>query len=408
MKNRRAILIAHYIGLLKRSAVFAGLASLVLASFVPASALAYGQITSRSVTLSTSKAGNTTTTYTFAFKPATTETVGAVGFSMCDQPYEVNSTCAQSAGAAGGLFTSATFSAGGSSSDFSSGFAIGTAGNCGTGQGATTVCLYDGSGKSMNAGTAETVVFNSVKNPTTANSTFYLNIFMTTVAGAATVYTAPVDFGAVAASTGNELSVSASVQEALTFCVGATVNTTGTPCSTVGSAAVSLATSGSCPIMGATYSCTGTSQMDANTNASTGYAIYYDGSTFTNPIAGHTIAAIGSTVAASSAGTEQFGLAMTGDVVNSSETTGGTAILYQGGGTNYCYATIATFCTTANGAKYAYVTGGAGNTANTEVASATGPTADNIFTTTYLGNVSATTNPGVYTATVDYICTGNF
>jgi hypothetical protein len=406
MNTNANILKTHYIGIFRKIVSWSGLIALfIMSTLIPMQASAYSQITARSTTLSTSKPGasGSGVVYTIAFKPATTETVGAVGFTMCDQPYEVNSTCAQTAGASGGILgTSAVFNSGASSADFSSGFAIGSSGNCGTGSDSKHVCIYDASGVAVTAGTAETVVFNTITNPSAANTTFYINIFITTVGGASTVYSAPVDFGATAVSTGTELNVTATVQEALTFCVGTTI-TLG--CTGVSGSTVSLGTSSPCPIMGSSYSCTGTSLMDANTNASSGYAIYYDGSTFTSSLP-YTIPAIGSTVASSTAGTEQFGLA--GTAYSGS----GTGVFYNsgsGGNTNYCFAS-GTGCpaATGNGGKYAYVTGGVGNTTNTEVALASGPTSDNLYTMTYLGNVSATTKPGIYNATVDYICTGQF
>ena len=42
------------------------------------------------------------------------------------------------------------------------------------------------------------------------------------------------------------------------------------------------------------------------------------------------------------------------------------------------------------------------------VASATGPTNTNTFTTSYIVNIGGAQAAGVYTATMTYICTANF
>jgi hypothetical protein len=394
LRSRREILRAHYARLFRKSALWVGLVSLIASMFVSLPAFAYGQITTRSVTLGTSAAA-TSTTYTFTFKPATSEpALTAVAFSLCDVPWEVTSTCAQSVGALNASLASATLvTSAPTTAPFTSGFSIGTGANCGTATSTKNICFYDATGVSVVAGTSYTIQITGVLNPSPINSTFYANMFMATTAS--TVYSAPTDFGAMAAATGQTLTVQATVQEALTFCVGVTVNTTGTACTTVGGATIPLGTSAPCPIMSYTYTCTGTSMMDANTNATNGYTISYNGSTFLNSSAAHTIPAIGSTVASSAIGTEQFGLAGT----NFQGTGSG---LFNTTGTNYCF-TNGTGCVTGNGSKYAYVTGSAQT-----FAAATGPTTDNQYTTTYVGNVSTTTNPGLYQATINYTATGSF
>lgn len=384
------------------------LTSLILLTMAPIPALAYGQMTNRYVEMSTSTGGATGVTYTINFTPATTETATALAVSICDSPWETNSTCTNS-GASAGANVGSTFPPALSSPDFQSGWSVAVGTTCGIANTASNVCFYDSSGKSITAGTNESVVFTGVTNPTAVNQTFYLNIFLSGTAG--TVYSAPVDFGAVALSTSQVITVTTTVQESLTFCVGATVNTSGTPCSSVGSGAESLSGNNpSCPVMGVTYTCTGTSQMYAATNAASGYAIYYDGSNFSS--GSYTIPSINSgspsTPVAPSQGTEQFGLAIT-DEVNFSGVAG-TGTIWQGGGgtANYCHQTVGSFCTTSNGHKFAYVTGGTGGTSNTEVASSTDPSAGNVYTVTYIGNIAATTPAGIYTATIDYVCTGKY
>jgi hypothetical protein len=180
--------------------------------------------------------------------------------------------------------------------------------------------------------------------------------------------------------TAQDLTVTASVQETLTFCIG---DTSSSGCAAPGSGAISLSTGSGCPVMSTANVCTGTAYMAASTNGSRGYSITFKGSTFTGP--SDTITEFGTPGATSSPGSKQFGLA-------------GTAVSGAGSG-----AFTATYDFGSNGSKYAFV-----NNTITTIATAAAATAENIYTVTYAGNVSNTTKPGLYSSTFNYVATGLF
>jgi hypothetical protein len=164
--------------------------------------------------------------------------------------------------------------------------------------------------------------------------------------------------------------------------VGQTV-TIATNCGTIGGAAVSLGTGTGCPVLSVANNCTGTSQFAVQTNASLGYNVSYLGTTLTGP--SDTITETGAAGVVSTIATKQFGIA-------------GTAIAGSGTG-----AWNATYNFGTNGSKYTFQ-----NATTTSLATAGGPMAENVFTVTYMANISNITKPGLYTSTFNYVCTGNF
>ena len=128
--------------------------------------------------------------------------------------------------------------------------------------------------------------------------------------------------------------------------------------------------------------------MSIDTNATKGFAITVSGSTLTN--GANTVSAIGATAAASSPGTEQFGINL---AANTSPSVGanpsGTAPIGSAAGS---YGTVN---------QFAYQSG------NT-VASASGDTSTTVFTVSYLANDSTGTEGGNYTTTLTYTATANF
>lgn len=120
--------------------------------------------------------------------------------------------------------------------------------------------------------------------------------------------------------------------------------------------------------------------FDVNTNAASGYIVTVSGSTLTDGL--KTIDAIGGTSAASSPGTEQFGIRVT-----ASGGSGAVTSPYNHA-SNYVYD---------------------GVTVPDEVASAsTGDEVTTTYSVRYLGNISSTTEAGSYQSTLTYIATGNF
>ena len=226
---------------------------------------------------------------------------------------------------------------------------------------------------------AVAVSWGNVTNPTATNTTYYLR--MTTYSDSA--WTTPIDTGTIAVSTATQIAVSASVDESLTFCTG-TSGITNSSCAGATGSSVSLGT------ITPSTSGTGTSQIGVTTNAATGYSITYNGSTLTS--GANTITAIGATAAASSVGTEQFGLNLK---ANTSPTTFGADP--SGAGS----AVPTTQYNTAN--SFAFVAGSA-----TSIVAPTSPDNFRLFTAAYMANVAGTTQPGSYTTTLTYVCTALF
>ncbi len=377
MSSRRQILVSHYSTLLRKVATWAGLVALLGTTLVASPAAALGtQMGARSVTPTTLLAANAGTSYAITFKVGTNGTIGSMQIQICDSPLE---SVACVASGTGGVNSNG---ADASAASYTS--MTGTA--CTGGTWAAAAAVTPGPGvngtarRLTNSGTAVsptnanacTLTWGGIRNPTGNNQHFYLRL--TTYSD--TAYTTEVDFGGFALMTAQNLTVTASVQEALTFCVG---DTTAADCTSTGAGAISLSTGSGCPVMSTANICTGTSQMTAYTNANTGYSITYNGTVFTGP--SDTITAAGGTAAVSTPGAKQFGLNLTKVGAGS----GAIGAQYNTAG------------------SYAFVAA-----TPTVVATAAAATATNTYTVTYGGNVDATTKPGLYSSTFNYVCTGLF
>jgi hypothetical protein len=382
-------------------------AVLVLSTFITAfrgQPVYADQIDDRTLTLSSSspedELASPTTTYTFTFSVPQSTVIESVGIEICEE-------------AAGGTCTTPT------------GFSNTT--------GAATLAsqptnLGDGSGWTIDNGTAgelrivndtnssaptgsQTIVFDEVQNPTTANQAFYGRI--TTYSD--DTWTTAIDTGTVAASTAEPIILTGTMPESLIFCTGETidVNASDVPqCSTASSGDISFN-----QLFSPEATAWATSQMAASTNASAGYAITVSGSTLMN---GATpISAIGGTASTSSTGTGQFGMNL---VDNDSDTTIGSGspnpISYYDdtnapadgdvypvpNNDNYRGQPKGAFATAT---EFAFDATASNIVAASDNLTA-GPTDSQRFTATYIVNVSGGQLAGTYTTTLTYICTPTF
>jgi hypothetical protein len=208
----------------------------------------------------------------------------------------------------------------------------------------------------------QTVSFSNVTNPSATNSTFFMRI--STFSDAA--WTTPIDTGDVATSTAGQITVTASVDETLTF--------------TLATATVALGT------LTTSSTGTGTSAMTIGTNGSTGYSIGYTGNTLTSGT--NTITAMAG--AGSTQNSSQFGI----NLMNN--TTPAVGLAVSGSGTG----TPGTGYGTANSFKF--------NTLGDTIASASLPTLTNVFTTSYIANINAVQAAGAYSTILTYTATANF
>ena len=241
-----------------------------------------------------------------------------------------------------------------------------------------------------------TYQLGNVTNPSTTNQTFYVRIstFVSTDATGA-----KTDTGTVAASTATQIIIDGIMPESLVFCTGATigVNVALVPdCATATSGAISFN-----QLFSPTDTATATSQMAASTNAGTGYAITVNGPTLTS--GSNTVTGMGvATAVAGVHGVSQFGLNLKANTTATSTIAVGTEIATASNGTNYRGQAAANYNTVD---QFKFATGDAvANSAN----GGAGGTDAQIFTVSYMVNVSGSQSAGTYTTTLTYICTPTF
>ena len=318
------------------------------------------QVTSRKIALGSSAPGGVTT-HAFNFTVPTAGNVGSIEFKYCTSAY---GTCTTPTGL---VTTAATLT----NQTGATGFTIVNATN---GDPYLTRASVN-----LPATTATSYTLSNVTNPTGVNTEYWVRItthISTDTTGGST------DDGVVAFVTTNQITVTGTMPESLVFCVG----TSGTNCTNIAGSAVNLG------IFSPTVASTGTSVMSASTNASFGYAITLAGSAMSS--GANTIAPMGTqssagAATASAVGTPQFGTNLR---LNTSPAIGADV---SGLGSGTAFGTYAT----QNQFRYF-----SGDT----VATAAGPVKDNLYTNSYVVNVSPDQAAGVYTATMTYICTATF
>ena len=170
--------------------------------------------------------------------------------------------------------------------------------------------------------------------------------------------------------TSNQISITATVPQALTFSIND--NTISFGNLTSASARYASGTAAG-----------STSEVEAHnviigTNANSGYTLTVGGTTLVSGL--NSITAIGAANTASSAGTEQFGLRMT-----ASGGSGAVVVPYAAAG-------------------FAFDTGAFPDA----IATSTGPSANTTYSARYIANITTTTEAGAYTGTVNYVATANF
>lgn len=331
-------------GLHRSFGVVAAIVALVVA-FVPVAYAA--QITSRSVTIG-SPVASATTTYVFNFTVPSGSVLQSASFTACTT---ASGACTMPPG----------FSASGSSLT-SQPTNLGDAAGWTVDTGTVGSLRLKKTGNVAAPTSSQTVSFSGVVNPSATNATFFIRI--ATFTGDDWV-TGPVDNGTVATSTAGQVTVTASVDETLTFTLANQTVPLGT---------LTTSTTGS-----------GTSTMNAATNATSGYSITVSGNTLT--AGANTITALASPTA-SAVNNKQFGINLVANATPAVGTnpSGGTGVAAAG----YSVADLFKFVS--------------GNT----VASSTGPTNTTTFTTSYIANIDGSTPPGSYQTVLNYVATANF
>lgn len=346
-----------------KALIILGILALLASAMIPAMTKA-AQITGRKVTLGSSAASESTT-YTAVTGALPSATVlQSVDFVACTT--------------ASGSCTTPTGFTSGSSTLSSQPVGYGDAAGWTVDTSNTGKLRFKKTGNVAAPSGATSAVFGSVTNPSTTNTTFFLR--MTTYSDDA--WTTSVDSGVIAVSTSTTITVSGSVDEALTFCTG-TSGITSSSCAGATGSSVSLGS------LTTTSTGSGTSLFGITTNAGSGYVVTYNGATLTS--GGNTISAIGGTSATSSQGTEQFGVNLK---LNTTPSVGAEV---AGAGS----AVAASPYATAD--EFAFVAGSAQTMVNQGSSDAF-----RMFTVSYIANISASTEPGTYTTSVNYVATPTF
>lgn len=411
---------------LKRSVTLTLAALLFLASLVPLLTLqtadAYALLGPRAIKMSDSAGAATNVTYEVSFDVTTAGNVGGIVVTFCQgSPIIGDTTCVVPAGFDLNGSGIANLSSGAGNVDLT-GFTGATSDL--DSSGATThntLILTNGTPDATAASDTATFEITGVDNPTASNTTFYARIYTYDTNTEATGYTlanpdvagASIDAGGIALSTANQITITSKVQERLTFCVYTTATfttTTDNNCTAKSGSTVSLGdTNGVLDSAGefvdksAYYSVT--------TNAAGEAAIRMKGDTLeltpACAAASCRIEAIGGTAAVTTAGTEQFG------VCNYQRDGAGlvTSAPYTGGAGTECSSTTQSAGTGSFGgagsATFAFDTTVANTTYGQQIASKPA----GAFSTgnlVFIGNISDTTEPGIYTTTLTFVATGTY
>jgi hypothetical protein len=188
--------------------------------------------------MSSSLLSASSTTYAVSFNIATSASVQAIILDFCDNdPLVADTTCT----APGGFSLTATPAVSGQSGAGSCNLStFTTAAELNTNR---TLELSAGSAVAMTAGGACTFNITTVTNPNTANHSFYARVYTFDTTAHATSYspgvlTNVIDDGGFALSTASQITISATVQETLTFCVSGA--SPGAGCSGLSAPAVTI------------------------------------------------------------------------------------------------------------------------------------------------------------------------
>jgi len=382
--------------------------SIVVPSLATQIASAYGLPTSRSVKMSSSQISATAVKYTVTFTPSGSSTVKSLAVDFCGNTPIIGDTCTAPAG-----FTLATptISAGGTPAGISSW----TVGALNSGR---TLTLTNATGLTFASGTPVSFEINGVTNPNTSG-TFYARILTfpnDTTSNFATGYTdtnqstnVPTDAGGVAMSTADQIVIQSKVQERIIFCVY-TSAASFTTCSAVSTTNPVLLGDSNGVLSNILPSINKATKYNITTNASNNVIIRAKANTLTsgsfniNPVAGGD-----ATGAAYASGTEQYGFCTYADS-GSQTTTGFTAQSPYNSGT--CSGTVDGQSAGNNGtASFGFDTTTANNNLTSTYGSPIATKTAGDFTTgviAFLGSISNTTEPGIYTSNVTLIATGSY
>lgn len=330
-----------------KSSIYCLIAIVAMVAYFPSVAVAQ-QITNRSVTIGSSVAG-ASTTYNFNFTVPQNTVIRSASFQACTT-------------ASGACTAVPGFASPNTSTLASQPVNLGSATGWTVDTGAVGVLRLNNGSNAIAPSGSQTVSFANVTNPSATNATYFIRI--RTFSDVA--YTTEVDAGVVATSTSGQVTVTASVNETLTFTLASTTVDLG--------------------VLNSSVTGSGVSTMSVATNAKSGYSVSYSGNTLTS--GSNTITAMAG--GASVQNSKQFGINLT------SNTTPAVGQNLSGVGTG----TVAAGYNTSNSFRFI--------PAGDVVATAAGATNSNTYTTSYIANVDDITAAGAYSTVINYVATANY
>lgn len=385
------------------------------ASLVPAFVLgradAAGQVQNRSIQMSTSMAGATSVTYQIAFKAATAGSIKGIVVDFCagSSTPIVGLSCTAPTG-----FNVGTPTVG---SVYINGATVGagtddtanwTGGQLNSNR---TLTLTNASGSSLTAGQYVTITITGVTNTSTVG-TFYGRALTYAdddddsngcsgvddnpgcyAAGTENVY---IDSGGFAMSTTDLLTVTAKVQEQLTFCV----YTTGTDCSNGTGSSINVPTVVTTPLNASAVQTDSSASFGLASNALNGVVVRMKGFDPLNPTSTRATLTSGSNSIAA------FGAACAADSTNTSTDQFGMRFGSVGSGVT---ANAPFNCSAGNhGWDTTTVNDNITATYGKQIASTTSATAESQSNLEFAAKSSLTTPAGIYTIGLSFIATGTY
>ena len=365
------------------------------------------QLTARKVTMSTS-APSTASSYTVTFTPGTLAQELVIDFcsnSPLTSPGAVDS-CSFAA-------TSVPTVSSPSSSAASAG-ANGTATSVGSG---TPVHTIKVTGLTMAAGSPYSLTLSGITNPT-AKADFYARIITYTTGNATnyapanttgntpTIGSGSVDYGGVALSATDNVTITSKVFETMSFCVYQT------SCGTPANLTLGNSTTGALDISNAYVNSNAlyTLATNAGSGASvtmTGTTLCRPGGTCTTGANAFTVSAVGSSAAAKTVGSEQFGMC-----VNKGGSAALTIPATYTDSVNACASASIPTGTYAGSSTFGFndasTAGGTNHAAGSQILSSTGPVSTVSSNFGFLGDIAATTEAGIYSTSLNMVATGTF
>jgi hypothetical protein len=417
-ENKKTLRSKHkmkiFTNLTKRASYIALSSLLSMVTWLPilmtqsASAAVQGQMTSRIVKLSSSALSAATTSYSVSFNPqfvdgAATDDIKGIVFEICQNSPIPGDACTITNGVTATQNSGIVTVTSGSGVSFNVDAASSTTGR-----------LILTNATCITAPSAATPITFTVTatNPSGTTSTpgavgsFYARLFTYNATATAIAY-APatpgnyLDGGGVAMSTANVITITAKVQETLTFCVYATVGS-GTLCSNYsgGSATAVALGDGNGILTPTTTRYFKTSKLNVSSNAAGGVIVRMKGDTLKS--GGNTIAASGATCLTDPtvSTTAYFGLQVTvASPFNTADTVYNTGSCATAGAAHAL--DITTACSNGEGNIFSCAYG-------QKIASTPGPNVEASASLEWSAKAADATPAGIYTTAMTFIATGTY